>query len=140
MSSSGSFADARAGKNQLIEVYFFAESGASVKSLALELRRALFEKGAHALSEISRLAGFALHLALEIQLLFVGVAGALPIKPPDQTQRDGRPVRQITRKVLRLVHQLRLVNDAIDDAPFKRHLARQARRQHRSLHPSRPAP
>src|SRR5260370_31691221 len=122
MSSSGSFADARAGKNQLIEVYFFAETGASVKSIALEFRGALFEKGAHALSEISRIAGFALHLALEIQLLFVGVAGALPIKQPDQTQRDGRPVRQIARKDFRLVHQLRIVNDAIDEAPLKRHL------------------
>src|SRR5260370_8263133 len=101
MSSSGSFADARAGKNQLIEVYFFAESGASVKSLALELRRALFEKGAHALSEISRIAGFALHLALEIQLLFVGVACALPLKPPDQTQRARRPLAQLPRNVFR---------------------------------------
>src|SRR6266851_8694468 len=126
-----------AGKILLIEVYFFAESGASVKSLALELRRAPFEKGAHALSEISRSAGFALHLALEIQLLFVGVAGALPIKPPDQAQRDGRPVCQIARKVFRLVHQLRIVHDAINEAPLQRHLGGQSLAQQRKLHRAR---
>src|SRR4029077_9047519 len=82
---------------------------ALARSAALELGGTLLEERAHSFAEIFRTARDALRLTLEVQLLFVRVVEALPIKSPDETQRLGRPVRQIGRERFGFVEQLAVV-------------------------------
>src|SRR6185295_20213357 len=69
-----------------------------------ELRRALLQKGADAFGEIFCLARPLLADALQVELLFIGVARALP----EQAARDGErrgSIGQLFGQLLRLAHQ-----------------------------------
>src|ERR1700730_14106236 len=76
---------------------------ALARSAAFELRGTFLEKRAHSFAEIFRTARDSLRLTLEVQLLFVRVVEALPIKTADEAERLGRPVSQISRECFRLV-------------------------------------
>src|SRR5579862_1649426 len=94
-------------------------------SFTFELRGTFLQKGAHAFAEVCGAAGLALHLTLEVQLLFISVVGALPIEPPNQAERDGRSAREVARKLLRFANQLRIVEHSVDEAPLEGLLGRQ---------------
>src|ERR1700687_1187282 len=103
-------------------------------SAAFELRGTLLEERAHSFAEIFRTARDALRLTLQVQLLFVRVVEALPIKAADKTERLGRPVSQIGRECFRLVDQLAVVIYAIYESPLERRFGWQFFAEQRHLH------
>ncbi len=107
----------------------------SAFSFTLEFRGTPLQECAHAFGEVRRVAGFALHLTFEVQLLFISVVGALPVQPPNQAERDGWPVRE-TMPVSGLAYQICIVEDAVDEAPF-RALCRPATSRPTTTTPSR---
>ena len=82
-----------------------------------EVRRALLQEGRNALDVLVRLAGLPLKVALEIELRVEAVGrrggeGAL-----HQPERVRRPGREPGRDLVRLAHELVVVDGALDHAP-----------------------
>src|SRR5215475_10082356 len=94
-------------------------------SRAGKLRRALLQEGLDAFFEITRSSSLALRLTFEIQLLLVRVMRALPIKPPNQAERDSRAIGQFARHLERFRHQVRIVEDPRNETPFESLFRRQ---------------
>src|SRR5258708_15678908 len=102
----------------------------SLPLLALEGGLALGEEGRDAFLEIRAAAQRALEVALEVELpAEVVLAGAIH-RLLDAGERHRRPIGQPAGELYRRLHQLAVLDDVPDQAPFLGLLRRDLRRQH----------
>src|SRR5215472_8928877 len=91
--------------------------GTSAIAAPAEDRLAFLHEGAHAFGVIGGEACLALQLALELELAFQIVVPGFVKRALDEREPDGRRRGECGAQLLRLRHQVRIVDGAPDEAP-----------------------